>query len=174
MYDIDIKEVKNNLKSYIFYAFVLIFFITIIFISLSGENIGYTMEFTIIVSIIVVGFGMAFIKVVLDLVSTIKILNMIKRLQKTGKLFKNVPFFVDWKTNHFVTVTFSLSDGSMKSFTRKFIYYDKRFDEERFIDIVLDENNIKDYYIGFNINRIGGNLKEDYYIMDSEDTIKED
>ena len=173
MYDINTKETKNNLKICVFYIFILIFFILIIFVSLLSENIGHTTEATVLVSIIVIGFVAVFIKIIIDLIGIIKILNIIKRLQKRGKLFKNVPFCVDFKNNHFVTVTFRLSNGNIESFTRKFLFYDKKIDSERFIDILLDENNIRDYYIDFNINRIGGNLKEDYYIEDDNDMKKD-
>lgn len=47
-------------------------------------------------------------------------------------------------------------------------YDRKTFDSDGRVDLLIDENNPENYFIDFEINRINGNLPQDYYQQNSQ------
>ena len=47
-------------------------------------------------------------------------------------------------------------------------YDRKTFDSDGMVDLLIDENNPENYFIDFEINRINGNLPQDYYQQNSQ------
>lgn len=105
---------------------------------------------------------------VLNIKKVNKRINIIKELNTKGKLIKNLPYKLE-KTNVEVNnvailrpvVDYRLSDGRMVR-----LYGDPRYDKNNGngkIDLIIDENNIDNYFMDYEINRISGNLESDYY-----------
>ncbi len=118
-----------------------------------------------------------FIPVILLLVGGINILKInkrikvIKNLNINGKLVKNLPYELK-PTNVSINgenikkpvVEYTLPSGVIVP-----LYGDPRhdnimFDNDGLIDLVIDEKNPNNYFLDYNINRISGNLPEDFYI----------
>lgn len=105
---------------------------------------------------------------VLNIKKINKRINIIRDLNTKGKLIKNLPYKLE-KTNVEVNnvailrpvVDYRLSDGRMVR-----LYGDPRYDKNNGngkIDLIIDENNIDNYFMDYEINRISGNLESDYY-----------
>lgn len=81
--------------------------------------------------------------------------NLLYRLENTGMVVNNVPV-------QRPVVEYTLPTGSTIT-----LYGDPRHDKKTgdadgMVDLVIDEQNPDNYYIDFEINRIGGNLPSDY------------
>ena len=108
--------------------------------------------------------------------STIKIKNINKRikaileLNQKGKLIKNLPYRLE-NTGMSVNnvpiqrpvVDYTLSSGSVITLYGDARHDRKHYDEDGMVDLLIDENNPDNYYIDFEINRLNGNLPQDYY-----------
>lgn len=115
--------------------------------------------------------GVAFIIIaVVNIIKIIKRINKIKDLNNHGKLIKNLPYRLEpsgivinnVKIQRPV-VEYTLASGSTIT-----LYGDPRMDkkltdEDGMVDLVIDENNINNYFIDFEINRLTGNLPTDYF-----------
>ncbi len=104
----------------------------------------------------------------------IKINKRIKKIEELnfkGKLIKNLPYRME-DTNMSVNnvpirrpvVEYTLSTGSVVMLEGDQRNDRKFADADGFVDIVIDENDLSNYYIDFEINRLTGNLPGDYYV----------
>jgi hypothetical protein len=111
--------------------------------------------------------------ITLAIVNMIKInkrLKLIKELNKTGKLVKNLPYHLE-NTGMAVNgvqiqrpvVEYPLSSGSTITLRGDPRHDKKSSDADGLVDVVIDENNTDNYFIDFEINRLTGNLATDYY-----------
>lgn len=94
----------------------------------------------------------------------------IRQLNKHGKLVKNLPYHLE---NTGITmnnaqvqrlvVNYVLPSGStIKLYSEP--RYDQRIsDRDGMVDLIIDENNPNNYFIDFEINRLTGNLPQDFF-----------
>ena len=85
---------------------------------------------------------------------------IIKELNKKGKLIKNIPY--QSKHNHKFIVNYMLPSGNMVLLYGN-LSYNKKSEDVGTVDLVIDEDNPKNYYIDVEINRLSGNLPQDYF-----------
>lgn len=99
-----------------------------------------------------------------------KRIKAIKELNQKGKLVKNLPYRLE-KTGMEVNgipilrpvVGYTLSSGSSIILHGDPRHDKKMADVDEKVDLVIDENNPHNYFIDFEINRLSGNLEQDYY-----------
>ena len=99
-----------------------------------------------------------------------KRIKIIMELNQTGKLIKNLPYRLensDMVVNG-VAIQRPVIDYTLPSGTTITLYGDARndkkyFDADGMVDLLIDENNPNNYFIDFEINRLNGNLPQDYY-----------
>ena len=98
-----------------------------------------------------------------------KNIKRIKQLNKTGKLVKNLQFSmedtgaeINGNRVQRLVVDYTLPNGTTLTLRGDPRYDYKYDDDDHMVDLVIDENNTDNYFIDFEINRIGGNLPEDY------------
>ncbi len=96
-------------------------------------------------------------------------LRVIKELNKKGKLIKGLPYHLEntGTVINGVPIQRPVVEYTLSSGTDITLYGDPRndyklADSDGLVDLVIDENNPSNYYIDFEINRIGGNLPTDY------------
>lgn len=112
--------------------------------------------------------------VIIGLIGILKInkrVKAIKELNKKGKLIKNLHYeLVDsnMSVNNITIkrpmVMYKLSTGVEIPLYGDPRHDKKHFDKDGLVDLVIDENNPTNYFIDFEINRLGGNLPSDYYV----------
>lgn len=98
-----------------------------------------------------------------------KRLKIIEELNQKGKLVKNLPYHLEdtgMQING-ITIRRPVVDYVLPSGSTVVLYGDPRhdgrsFDADGMVDLVIDENNPENYYIDFEINRLSGNLSQDY------------
>jgi hypothetical protein len=99
-----------------------------------------------------------------------KRLKLIKELNKNGKLIKNLPYRLEdsnFSVNN-VPLQKPVIDYTLPNGITITLYGDTRHDKKYYdsdgkVDLIIDENNPENYYIDFEINRLSGNLPNDYY-----------
>lgn len=106
-----------------------------------------------------------------NLLKISKRLKIINNLNKNGKLVKNLKYelvntnvAINSKVIKKPCIEYTLPSGVIVP-----LYGDARFDnifadQDGLIDLIIDERNPKNYFMDYNINRIGGNLPSDYFI----------
>lgn len=102
-------------------------------------------------------------------------IKLINELNQRGKLIKNLPYRLE-NTGMSVNntpiqrpvVDYKLFTGSIVTLYGDPRHDKKHMDADGFVDLLIDENNPNNYYIDFEINRLTGNLKEDYYNQNQE------
>lgn len=60
-------------------------------------------------------------------------------------------------------IDYMLPTGTVITLTGDARHDRKHWDSDGMVDLLIDENNLDNYYIDFEINRITGNLPQDYY-----------
>lgn len=107
---------------------------------------------------------------VIRMIKINKRIKLIKVLNQKGKLVKNLPY-------HLENTGMSINQKQIKKFVIDYILpsgnhltlsgdprYDmKTADADGMVDLIIDESNPNNYFIDFEINRLTGNLPEDYY-----------
>lgn len=98
-----------------------------------------------------------------------KRLKTIKKLNKTGKLVKGLPYDLEssgsvimGRTIMRPVVDYTLSSGSVITLIGYARHDRESYDTDGKVDLVIDENNPDNYFIDFEINRLSGNLPQDY------------
>lgn len=99
-----------------------------------------------------------------------KRINIILELNQTGKLVKNLPYRLEdtgTRVNN-IPIQRPVIDYTTPSGIKTTLYGDARHDKKHYdadgkVDLLIDENNPENYYIDFEINRLSGNLPQDYY-----------
>lgn len=122
--------------------------------------------------------------IVIGLIGLIKInkrVKAIKELNTKGKLVKNLHYdLVDSNiTVNGIPIKRPRIDYTLPTGLTVALYGDprhdkKHFDKDGLVDLVIDENNPTNYFIDFEINRIGGNLPSDYYVEPKKEELVED
>lgn len=114
--------------------------------------------------------------IIFILVAVINIRKVNKRvkaileLNRKGKLIKNLPYRLEntgMVVNN-VPIQRPVIDYTLPTGTTITLYGDarhdkKHFDADHMVDLLIDESNPDNYYIDFEINRLSGNLPQDYY-----------
>lgn len=97
-------------------------------------------------------------------------LESINKLKQNGKLIKNLPYklvesgiVVNNVPLLRPVVDYTLPTGATVPLYGDVRYDKKYYDSDGMMDLLIDENDPTNYYMDFEINRIGGNLPEDYY-----------
>lgn len=111
--------------------------------------------------------------IVVAVVNIIKInkrIKVIMNLNKNGKLIKNLPYRLEdsgiVKNNVSIqrpVVNYTLSSGSTITLRGDARHDRRNYDADGMVDLLIDENNPDNYFIDFEINRLSGNLPQDYY-----------
>ncbi len=93
----------------------------------------------------------------------------IKELNQKGKLIKNLPYRLEdtgMRVNNVSiqrpVIDYVLPSGSSITLYDNPRHDGKAFDADGMVDLVIDENNPENYFIDFEINRLSGNLPQDY------------
>lgn len=93
----------------------------------------------------------------------------IKKLNQTGTLIKQLPYvlvYTDLVVNNTLLmvpqVEVTLPNGETVQLRGDPRYDHKTKDTDGFVDLVIDYQHPENYFIDFEINRIGGNLSTDY------------
>lgn len=100
-----------------------------------------------------------------------KRIEKILELNVKGKLIKNLPYRLELaevpgtsnENIQRLIVDYALPSGSVITLYGDARYDRKYFDSDGMVDLLIDVNNPDNYYIDFEINRLTGNLPEDYY-----------
>ena len=108
---------------------------------------------------------------VLNTIKVIKRIKTIKQLNETGKLVKNLPYHMEatgassnGRQIMKPVVNYTLPNGTILLLDGDPRHDRKHADADGMIDLVIDLNNPDNYFLDFEINRLSGNLPEDYYI----------
>lgn len=106
-----------------------------------------------------------------------KVNNRIKailELNNKGKLIKNLPYRLEntGTVINGVPIQKPVVDYTLSTGTQITLYGDprndkKQYDADGMVDLLIDESNPDNYYIDFEINRLSGNLPQDYYQLAS-------
>lgn len=109
----------------------------------------------------------------LGLINIIKINKRIKvilMLNKKGKLIKNIPYKMEEtgiSVNNVpilrMVIDYTLPSGEEVILYGDPIYDSKNINNDELVNLLIYEDNPKNYFIDFEINRLSGNLPEDYF-----------
>lgn len=107
-----------------------------------------------------------------------KRIKIIKELNQKGKLVKGLPYRLEntgVEVNNVPiqrpVVDYILPNGNSITLYGDGRHDRKTYDADGMVDLLIDDANPENYYIDFEINRINGNLKEDYYQQTSSNVI---
>lgn len=175
MYDINYHN--NNLG--IFTQCVVIVMISIGFLmgySAFKESELIKMSPYIFIILIITG-GLFILISLIKMLKLIKKRSIMKQLNEYGKLVKNLPYTLKGTTQigtsegtqlYCMVAEYQLPDGNIVKFVSD-PQYDIQTDfSDRLVDVVYDENDPKKYFVDFEINRLSGNLPNDYYQLPPE------
>lgn len=118
--------------------------------------------------------------IILALVNLIKInkrINKVKELNEVGRLVKGLPYKLE-NTGMSVNdvpiqrpvIDFTLKTGEIIKLKGDGRFDGKLKDEDGLVDLVIDEFHPDNYFIDFEINRVGGNQSSDYYQQPNQDS----
>lgn len=82
--------------------------------------------------------------------------NLPYRLVETGRIVNNVPILMP-------VVDYVLPSGKTVTLKGDARHDRKNSDADGMVDLLIDESNPSNYFIDFEINRLSGNLPQDYY-----------
>lgn len=126
-------------------------------------------------------FSVSIISILVAVIGIIKMntkIRKIKKLNKYGKLVKKLPytlensnFYINGRPLKKIVVKYTLPSGEVTTLYSVKNYDSRTFDADGFADLIIDENDPTNYFLDFEINRLTGNLKSDYYNNASEDDI---
>ena len=104
-----------------------------------------------------------------NIIKTQKRVKQIKELNETGKLVKNLPYSMERTSMSFngrriqrPVVEYVLPSGQKVTLKGDPRYDYQESDQDGMVDLIIDEQNPDNYFIDFEINRISGNLPQDY------------
>lgn len=119
----------------------------------------WTYSFLLLIPIFIITFSIRNIKKITQKIKKIEELNT------KGKLVKNLSFQL--KIGKKYAVNYTLSSGDTVTLYSN-SSYDKKKNGNKTVDLVIDESNPRNYYIDFEINRLSGNLPQDYFKQSSQ------
>lgn len=168
MYSIDYSNLKKNKNVYMIFliAGIILLTIMLLMVFLAGS-----VEFLLAIMVPIIFLGLS----IPNIIKMNKKIEMVKQLNNTGVLFKNVPYTLvrsNIKVNRVrlrkPVLNFYLPGGipiKLEGDPR----HDTAFIEPTgVIDVIIDPNDTTKYYIDFNINRIEGNRPSDYYTQPNQ------
>lgn len=163
MYDISLKNIKKGIGFYSIFFFIGLFFgIFVIIPSFQTKEplISLILIFPV-VFLLVGGIG---------IINIFKRIKKVKRLNQVGKLYKNIPYTLvpsgmSVNNNQIMkpVAKFKLPNGSLISLEGDPRHDFVKGDSDGYIDLVLDPDDYSNYFLDYDINRIGGNRSDDYY-----------
>lgn len=123
---------------------------------------------------LLIGCGIPAIFIIISVLGLIKINKRVKKvmeLNDIGKLIKGMPYRLE-PTGTTINdrpvmrpvVDYVLPSGSTVQLRGDGRYDFKQSDADGLVDVVIDPNNPDNYFIDFEINRLGGNQSSDYYV----------
>lgn len=172
MYDVNFKNLKKGIFfGALFLGVGLLFFIVIILLLFKmvkdGSFIyddGMILLFVLIMPLVfmIVGF--------IDIKKVNKRIKVVKHLNEHGTLVKGIPYHLE-ETNMTVNdtpvlkpvVNYQLPNGDYIRLEGDPRHDFKERDEDGLVDMLIDEENPKLYFIDLEINRYTGNVSSDYY-----------
>ena len=168
MYDIELKNIWKGIGFYAIFFFSGALFLLPILLPLinvieTEPDAEFTLMFLLLpgVFMIVGGLGIA---------NVFKRVKQIKRLNQVGILYKNIPYDLvpTGMTVNGVDilkpiVKFKLPNGELVSLAGDARHDRITRDGDGYIDLVLDPENYDNYFLDYDINRMGGNRPEDFY-----------
>ena len=152
---------------------------TIVYYKSSNPNVCMTEyesknRYVGIIIIFILIFGTILIYFVKQILKFNKRIKSLEKLNMTGRLIKGIPYrlidtknVVNGRKIYAPVITLKNSAGQTIELTG-----DPRFDgitsdKDNLVDLVIDPNDSKNYYIDFEINRLDGTIKEDDYYHES-------
>lgn len=171
MYDIDIKPYKQRIQSgwvgIAFGAIVTIIILIIFFINFDKLSFA---GYYVLGAFFVCFVGTSVCVGIREIYKGSKMIKRVEYLNNHGKLLKNIPCHIEYREDPqthvpdpIIVVECVLSDGSEIALKSDPDFIPIVKDQRRKIDLVIDVNNPSYYFLGFNINRIGGNREYDFY-----------
>lgn len=107
---------------------------------------------------------------VINIAKINKRVKAIEELNQKGKLVKQLPYRLEntgMSVNNIPiqrpVIEYVLPTGSVITLRGDPRHDKKHYDADGMVDLLIDENNLDNYFIDFEINRLGGNLPQDYY-----------
>lgn len=167
MYTINYKTITKGIKFHLMFFFMGVFF----FFAFGGPIIIKSdgPRFIILIPTIFMLVG------IVPIIKIILRVNKVKKLNKIGSLFKNVPYQLvpsGMSVNNVQilkpVVDFMMPNGQIIKLEGDARHDKIHSDADGMIDIVIDLDNPNNFFMDYNIDRIEGNRSEDYYI-DLED-----
>ena len=165
LYDVNLKNVRKSytlpLTGFII-GIIMLIPIVVLIILFAGEGSEIFLALILPGAFIIAGSKGTY--------DAWKHIHMVKKLSYTGKLIKNVPYFLvpadvnDSQGNEISSpVAKIVLNGKTLNLKGDPRFDHKESDKDQLVDILIDEENPQNYFIDFEINRISGNLPEDYY-----------
>lgn len=157
MYDIKPKKAFSQMK-YLVILLIPLALTTFLFIE-SIRSKEYVISFLLVIFPLLIIYA---------IVSTIKEMifqyKRLKNLNENGKLVKCLKYRVlsQHSGQNKIVVEYVNDKGEQLTLTTSI--NGKTYDEDGYVDLLINETNPNDYIIRLEINRIGGNRKEDYYV----------
>lgn len=116
--------------------------------------------------------------IVIAIINMMKIEKRVKAIQELntkGKLVKNLPYRLEdtgMSVNHVriqrLVVDYVLPSGTVITLRGDPRHDRKNADADGMVDLVIDESNPDNYFIDFEINRLSGNLPQDYSMQNMQ------
>lgn len=125
-------------------------------------------------------FALPLIFILISVFNFIKInkrIKIIKELNQKGKLVKCIPYHLEdsgMAINNvpikMPVIDYILPDGRNVILRGDPRHDGKVYDEDGLVDLIIDESNPRNYFIDFEINRLTGNTKSDYFQIPETET----
>ena len=105
---------------------------------------------------------------------SIKEYKRLTKLNETGKLVKCLEYKVlsysGESKKGIIAIEYITDKGEKKTLSK--VLNGKTYDKDGYVDMIIDKEDPKNNIIELEINRIGGNRKEDYYVEIYDELIK--
>lgn len=174
MYDISTKNVKKGIGFFLIFLIAGVFFLIVLSYAFYETFRSGSQEYFLIIFL-----AIPIIFIIVAVVNINKInqrLKVIQELNVKGKLVKNIPYHLEntgMSVNN-VQIQRPVVEYTLPSGTTIILYGDPRHDRrmadaDGMVDLVIDEGNPNNYFIDFEINRLSGNLPNDYYYIPQSD-----
>lgn len=118
-------------------------------------------------------FGIIISFMSIKIIKLVKKMKLIKELNENGKLIKNIPYRLintgiskNNKNIYSPVISLKNTNGQIIELVGdpRFDYIDS--DNDNLVDLLIDINNPKNFFIDFEINRLSGSTAQDYYYED--------
>lgn len=175
MYDIKIKVIRGGLGFFSMFFFVGLFFFLLFMFVYKQEG---TLDFGLILFAAVPLLAMSI--AIYNVFKIEKRVKMVRQLNEVGKLVKGIPYTMVPTGAEFngrqilkPQIEYHLPGGSVLLLSGDGRFDGRMADKDGLVDLVIDENNPDNYFIDFEINRIGGNQESDYYKIPKDQNKKD-